>query len=138
MTREQFRQLADAWGGDVDRWPPQWQADAHAFARTAAGTDILDDQRRLDRLLAAAPPISDERSDRAAFAVLQRIAGTGRAAPWYRRVLRQAAFLPAASLACSAVIGLWLAGALPYHQQEAASVVSMVLDSSADPFWGMQ
>jgi hypothetical protein len=37
------------------------------------------------------------------------------------------------------MVGLWLAGALPYHgPQEALSVVSMVFDSADAGWWGVQ
>ena len=140
MTLDQFRELAEIWGGDIDRWP----AAMHAAARDMASGDearrILTEQLRLDRLLSSAPDVSGDRAARAAFAVLQSLAKGDRDPPWYRRLLRPASFVPAASLACSAMVGLWLAGALPYHQQQeqALSVVSMVFDSSAVTLWGSQ
>ena len=54
-------------------------------------------------------------------------------------MFRPASLFPAASLACSAMVGLWLAGALPYQQpQQALSVVSMVFESTTVAWWGVQ
>ena len=74
------------------------------------------------------------------FAVLQRMAVADRKLPWFRRGLRPSSLFPATSLVCSALIGLWLAGALPYHQEppDALAVVSMVFDSSTLSLGGPQ
>jgi hypothetical protein len=89
-------------------------------------------------LFAIAPDVSDQRAGRLGFAVLQRLAKGDRDRPWFRQLWRPASLFPAASLAGSAMVGLWLAGALPYHQQGALSVVSMVFDSSTVTLWGVQ
>jgi hypothetical protein len=139
MTLDQFRKLAEIWGGDIDRWPAAMQAAARDMAVGDEAGRILAEQLRLDRLFSVAPDVSDERAGRIGFAVLQRLAMADRDPPWFRRLLRPASFVPAASLACSAMVGLWLAGELPYlQQQEALSVVSMVFDSSAVALWGVQ
>jgi hypothetical protein len=139
MTLDQFRMLAEIWGGDIDRWPAAMQAAARDMANGDEAGRILAEQLRLDRLLSMAPDVSDDRAGRIGFAVLQHLAKADRDLPWFRRLLRPASFVPAAGLACSAVAGLWLAGALPYHQQEQAlAVVSMVFDSSAVTLWGVQ
>jgi hypothetical protein len=139
MTLDQFRKLAEIWGGNIDRWPAAMQAAARDMAVGGEAGRILAEQLRLDRLLSVAPDVSDDRAGRIGFAVLQRLAMADRHAPWFRRLLRPASYVSAAGFACSAMVGLWLAGALPYHQQEEAlSVVSMVFDSSAVTLWGMQ
>ncbi|MBC7580574.1 MAG: hypothetical protein H7312_24930 [Tardiphaga sp.] len=139
MTRDQFQQLADTWGGDIDRWPAAVRTAARGIAATADGAAILREQRGLDRLFATAPEVGSARAGRAGLAVLQRIAQAQAAPPWYRRVLRPVSMIPATSLACSALLGIWLAGALPYdHSDEAISVVSMLLDSSVMSPWGVQ
>lgn len=138
MTLDQFRQLAAIWGGDIERWPAATQAGARDIAAGDEARRILAEQLRLDRLFSTAPDVSDDRAGRAGFSVLQRLAEADRDPPWFRRVWRAGSFVPAASLACSAMVGLWLAGALPYHRQEQAlSVVSMVFDSSTVTFWGL-
>lgn len=139
MTLDQFRRLAGIWGGDIDRWPEAAQAGARVLATDDEASRILEQELRLDRWFAAAPEVSEHRAGRIGFAVLQRLAGTDRDRHWLRRWLRPASLFPAASLAGSAMVGLWLAGALPYHpQQDALSVVGMVFDSSTVTLWGVQ
>jgi hypothetical protein len=139
MTLDQFRQLAETWGGDIDRWPAALQAAARDVAANDEGERILKDELRLDRWLSIAPEVSEARAGKIGFAVLQRIAQVGRGQPWFRRLFRPVSFVPAASLVCSAMVGLWLAGALPYSgPHEALSVVSMVFDSSDTGLWGVQ
>jgi len=110
MTLEQFRQLAETWGGDIDRWPAASQDAAREIAAGEQAGRILDEQLRLDRLFSLAPKMDEGRAGRAGFAVLQRMAG------------------------------LWLAGALPYRHAvpDALSVVSMVFDSSTISVGGQQ
>jgi hypothetical protein len=140
MTLEQFRQLAETWGGDIARWPAATQDAARAMALDEQAARILDEQLRLDRLFSLAPPVDEGRAGRAGFAVLQRMAVADRKLPWFRRGLRPSSLFPATSLVCSALIGLWLAGALPYHQEppDALAVVSMVFDSSTLSLGGPQ
>lgn len=140
MTLEQFRQMAETWGGDIARWPAAEQDAARATATEEQAAAILDEQLRLDRLFSLAPTVDEGRASRAGFAVLQRMADADRKLPWFHRGLRPSSLFPATSLACSALIGLWLAGALPYHQEppEALSVVSMVFDSSTLSLGGPQ
>jgi hypothetical protein len=140
MTLEQFRQLAETWGGDIDRWPVATQDAAREMARDEQVGRILDEQLRLDRLFSLAPKLDEGRAGRAGFAVLQRMAGADRKLRWFRRGLRPSSLLPATSLVCSALVGLWLAGALPYRHQppDALAVVSMVFDSSTISVGGPQ
>lgn len=139
MTRDQFRQLAESWGGDIDRWPVITQAAARGFAATTEGAMILEEQRGLDRLFAAAPEVSGARAGRAGLAVLQRIAQAQAVPPWYRRILQPFSMVPVTGLACSVLLGVWMAGSLPYHpSDEAMSVVSMLFDSSVISPWGVQ
>ncbi|MCG6207287.1 hypothetical protein LPW26_21790 [Rhodopseudomonas sp. HC1] len=139
MTPERFRELAEIWGGDIERWPKaEWPA-AREIARTDAGSAILREQHPLDALLASAPDVSPARADRAALAVLGAIAASESRPPWYRRWLQPVSLLPAGSLACSALLGIWLAGALPYHQDEqAVATVAAVFDASVISLWGNQ
>lgn len=139
MTRDQFRRLAETWGSDIARWPVATQVAARAFAATEDGAAVLDEQRGFDQLFATAPEVARARAQRASLAVLHRIAQAPEAQPWYRRLLQPVSMIPATSLACSALMGIWLAGALPYyHSNEALSVVSMLFDSSVISPWGMQ
>lgn len=140
MTLEQFRQLAETWGGDIDRWPAATQDAAREMATGEQAGRIVGEQLRLDRLFSLAPKMDEGRAGRAGFAVLQRMAGADRKLPWFRRGLRPSSLLPATSLVCSALVGIWLAGALPYrhHPPDALSVVSMVFDSSILSLGGLQ
>jgi hypothetical protein len=140
MTLEQFRQLAETWGGDIDRWPAASQDAARDMAAGERAGRILDEQLRLDRLFSLAPKMDEGRAGRAGFAVLQRMADVDRKPRWFRSALRPSSLLPASSLVCSALVGLWLAGALPYRHgpADALSVVSMVFDSSIIFAGGLQ
>jgi hypothetical protein len=140
MTLEQFRQLAETWGGDIDRWPAATQDAAREMAAGEQAGRILAEQLRLDRLFSLVPEMDEGRAGRAGFAVLQRMAAADRKLPWFRRGLRPSSLLPATSLVCSALVGLWLAGALPYrnHPPDALAVVSMVFDSSILSLGGLQ
>jgi hypothetical protein len=139
MTLDQFRQLAETWGGDIDRWPATTQEAARKIAARPEGLAVIDEHRRLDTFFAAAPEVSATRAGQMGFAVLRRIARAPAAPPWYRRMLQPASLLPAAGLTCSILVGTWLAGSLPYHRREGGiAVVSMVFDSSAVSLWGVQ
>jgi hypothetical protein len=131
MTLDDFRRLAEVWGGDIDRWPASEQAAARKLAVTAEGAAILRDEQHFDRLLSQTPQVGEDRTGRAAFAVMQRLAEEGQPQPWYRALWRMDRLVPAASLACSAVLGLWLASVLPAQPPESASVLTMVFDSGS-------
>jgi hypothetical protein len=52
MTLDRFRALADAWGGDLSRWPASEQAAARSLMESApAARAELDDARSFDALL---------------------------------------------------------------------------------------
>ena len=139
MTPDRFRELAETWGGDVVRWPEAERTAALEIARTEPGAAILRAQRAFDALLAAPPDVPPARAGRAALSVLQAIAANEARPPWYRRWLRPVSLLPAGSLACSALLGLWLGSALPYRQDDqAAATVAAVLDVSVISLWGNQ
>jgi len=139
MTLDQFRQLAEMWGGDPGRWPADTRAAAQVIAASEPGAAILREQLAFDALLSAPPEIGPARAARAGLAVLQRIAANDARLPWYRRLWQPASLLPAGSLACSALVGFWLAVALPYHQpQEALAAVDAVFDASAFTPWANQ
>ena len=59
MTYERFEHLADAYGGDLRRWP----ADQRAFAESLVAADpaarvLLDEAAALDALLDASPSVA--------------------------------------------------------------------------------
>ena len=142
MTPEQFRQLAETWGGDVERWPAPTREAARRIAATAEGAAVLDQQSRFDRLLAVAPEIETARADRSSFLVLQRLSAMPQQhrPAWYRRLLRWPELVPAASLACSAIVGVWLAGTIPYVHtpSDPLSVMSGVFDIYAIGYGSVQ
>ncbi|MBI5129939.1 MAG: hypothetical protein HZA66_10895 [Rhodopseudomonas palustris] len=139
MTLDRFRELADSFGGDVERWPEAEREAARAIARSDAGAAILREHRAFDRLLAIPPEIAPGRAGRASLSVLQRIAAQDAFPPWYRRWLQPTSLLPVGSFACSALLGLWLAVELPYHRDEqAVAAVAAVFDASVITLWGNQ
>jgi hypothetical protein len=137
MTLEEFHRLADTWGGDIERWPAQRRVEARQCAATEEGASILADAQRLDALLAEAPDVTSDRAARAAFAVVQRIAAEGeggsRQGAWWLPNWRFPNWLmPAASVACSALIGISLATMVPYRQSdEPTLLLSAILDSGS-------
>lgn len=59
MTQDRFEHLADAYGGDIDRWPATEQATARAWfdANTGSAQALLDEAAGLDWILDAAPAV---------------------------------------------------------------------------------
>jgi hypothetical protein len=51
MDIARFSQLAEAYGGDIERWPPEHRDSARALAHHAEGKSILAGAASLDRLL---------------------------------------------------------------------------------------
>jgi len=134
MTLEEFRRLADTWGGDIDRWPPRTQGAARQRAATREGTEILAQAGQLDAWLAGAPVVATDRAARAAFAVVQRIAAEDpapmRPAGWWRRTW----LMPVAGFAFSALMGVSLATLAPYGGSDrSASVLRAILDTGSLP-----
>ena len=137
MTIDEFKTLAEAWGGDIARWPPHLRAAAQALAQTPVGMAALDEARRLDRLIATATPeIGAERINRALFNVATAIAAVdrprSRVARWW--------LVPAASFACAAMVGISLGVMHPLsslrRSADATSVLSIILgDDSIETSW---
>ena len=139
MTIDEFKTLAEAWGGDIARWPPHLRAAAQALAQTPIGRAALDEAQRLDRLIATATPeIGAERINRALFNVATAIAAADRPPP--RSRVARWWLVPAASFACAAVVGISLGVTHPLssfqRSADAASVLSIILgDDSIEPNW---
>jgi hypothetical protein len=135
MTLKEFRALADTWGGDVERWPAASVEAARQIAKTPEGAEVLAEAGTLDALFGAKPNVSRERAERAAHAVVVTIAaGTGReqrTGGWLRGFDPASWFLPAASIACSALIGISLAMLLPSGGDQETVVLSMLIDSGS-------
>ena len=133
MTIDEFRQLAEAWGADIARWPPHRRRAAEKLAHTPAAATILEEEQRLDRLIAmSAPEIDADRINRAAFNVATAIAADGeRTTPAMSKLARWW-LVPSASFACAAVVGISLGVTLPLsslqRSADARNVLSAVLD----------
>lgn len=75
MKIERFQHLAEAFGGDLSRWPQAEQSAAGALLRTdAAARRIVAEAQSLDALLArAAQPVDAPCVDRTAAAIFARL-----------------------------------------------------------------
>ncbi|MFJ6326003.1 MULTISPECIES: hypothetical protein [unclassified Rhizobium] len=51
MSSERFAELADAYGGDISRWPQEERAAAREYAAQNSAYDVLDHAADLDALL---------------------------------------------------------------------------------------
>ena len=122
MTRERFAELAEAFGGDIDRWPASEQDQARAFwgANLSDAQGLLDEAHGLDALLAASPEpqmsgVLRETIVRSAGPA-PRPAGEGRAPvrrPAWRSPMRWASGLGlAAACAAGVVFGATFSGQL--------------------------
>jgi hypothetical protein len=152
MTREEFIRLAETWGGDMSRWPMSAQDRARDFAATEDGEKILQVAEQFDQQISIAPHVEQRRADAASLAVLRRIAAAEKrlAAPRFARVWPGAwlravsqAFprpwaLPAASLACSLLIGMSLGAIVPptRHSDGPQMPLDLILDTGFTPLWG--
>ncbi|MDX2203633.1 MAG: hypothetical protein NW223_12850 [Hyphomicrobiaceae bacterium] len=134
MTVDELRTAASRWGADVDRWPPQLQAAARALALTPQGQQVLEQERRLDALLARRPVVSGARAQRATLGVLNRLA-EAEARSTRRFALADLLrdwLVPTASLAGSAAIGISLALGLPQHAPAPeVTAFHLILDSTS-------
>lgn len=134
MTLEEFRTLAETWGGDVERWPEARRTAGRVLAARPEAAAILAEARRLDERLARRPDVSPERAQRAAHAVALKLAAQSAETKgvWSLLFPRQW-LMPAASLACSVIIGVSLGVALPYPRAERdqGMVLGVILDSTS-------
>jgi hypothetical protein len=138
MTRDEFKVLAETWGGDIARWPEPMRAQATVLAQTPAARAILDEARELDRLIAGgAPDIEDDRVNRAMFQVATTLAAAPVAAPARSRFARVPLtrwLAPAASFACAAIIGASLAFVHPLplarSPSDSGTMLTLLLDSA--------
>jgi hypothetical protein len=150
MDLSEFRRLAEAWGGDIGRWPEARRAPARRIAATAEGAAILSAAEQLDALLAAPLAIAPDRTAHAAAQVMQRLAAPPqppRVRLWWlaavaaarpRLRLQPQLGFAAASLALSVAVGASLATAFPWHQAAPAdqTLLALILDSaSPGNFW---
>jgi hypothetical protein len=139
MTFDEFRRLAETWGGDLKRWPEASQPAARRIAATPEGAEVLEQASQLDTQFAKRPTVSVDRSRRVMHAVALDIA-----ADLERTANRRWTWdfgnwlVPAGSMACSALLGISLAMLLPASDQP-TMVLSMLLDTgSMIPGWTLQ
>jgi hypothetical protein len=134
MKLDEFRRLAEARGGDLNRWPDHLREEAAAIAGTSGGAAILVEAEELDRLLAdAAPHIADMRVERAIHGVVTRLAQPQPARGGGLRAMMEGWFIPAAGFACAALIGALIAFADPIgidqgDDDDARTLLSMIVD----------
>lgn len=132
MNRDRFAALAEAFGGDLRRWPAAEREAARAFRQAQPGVcePLLAEAGRLDSVLEGlAPP-------QPSAALRDRILAL---APQARRPLfslgrlRQAApwLAPGAGLAAACAAGAWL-GVSASHTAETRMRADTVLVASAD------
>jgi hypothetical protein len=130
MTRERFEDLAQAYGGDLDRWPP----DAAASARALLGAEpelgaVLGEAGAIDALLAAsaAPTFSGILREKV-IAAAPRLAGA-----WSRTTR----WLSGAGLAAACAAGVILGANMSDHfvgdpAAEALATASTSFDAQTD------
>jgi hypothetical protein len=140
MTLEDFRRLAETWGGDLGRWPAAERDAARALAATPQGRAILERARQLDALMAAPPDVPPERVRGAVHAVVLQVAADAERTSRSRWSWDLPGwFVPAMSVACSALIGISLGMALPSGDAPEPMVLGMILDSgSIAADWSLQ
>ncbi|WP_029415933.1 hypothetical protein [Brevundimonas bacteroides] len=130
MNADRMRELAEAWGGDLRRWPAAERSAAEDFAATRpeAADRALFEARQLDAALDAAPRVvvSTALSDR----VIASAQGAGlkaRAAwPGLRRLLWIGGASWAAAACAGVMFGLTLTGDLERQAQ-----LDLVLDQAS-------
>lgn len=138
MTLDEFTRLADAWGGEVERWPEATRLAAQSLASTPEGAAILKAACELDETIARlAPDIGDERVGRAMFAVINTIAAPAPAIPPARRWFGSSGLawlVPATGFACAAFLGVSLAARLPvdltHRPADAAALMAVLIDTA--------
>jgi hypothetical protein len=130
MNAERMRDLAEAWGGDLRRWPTAEREAAEAFARIQpeAAERALFEARQLDAALDAAPRavVSTELRDRV-IASAQAAGLKARAAwPGLRRLL----WIGGASWAAAACAGVMF-GLTVTSDLESQAQLDLVFDQAS-------
>jgi ferric-dicitrate binding protein FerR (iron transport regulator) len=98
MTLERFKELLDAFGADLGRWPDAEQAAARALiARMPEAQAALAEARRLDALLDLYDPPADRAAEARLRAALDAVPARAAVRP-ARRLWPQAAALAATLL----------------------------------------
>lgn len=130
MTTQRFCALAEAYGGDVNRWPAAEQPAARALlAEEASLTAVLSEAGAVDELLAASP-------DPLFSGVLREKLLAGAPKP-IRRVASAARWLSGAGLAAACAAGILIGATYSDHiigdpNDSVVAEASTSFDSGAD------
>jgi hypothetical protein len=140
MTLDEFRELAEAWGADIARWPEHLRASAGELGRQPEAMAVLAEAERFDCLISAAKPkVSADRVNQAVVSVAALVAADGRPRGFHAVFLRPWWLVPAASFSTAAVLGLSLGLMKPLNTLRGSSdapVLTMILDAgSFGPDW---
>ena len=113
LTLGRFKELVEAYGANLDRWPEAERADAVSLAGTSPEADHwLAEARQLDGLLHGKPPVEVSASLRAAVAAIPaRYPRAEAVGAWWPF---QSVWRPVVTLLASAICGLssgWLSAA---------------------------
>jgi hypothetical protein len=154
LTLAQFKEMAAAYGADLERWPEELRREAHRLLRdSAAARAALVDEREVDSALKQASARADARRVSAGGpdAALERLrtrvvahlasstAGRGRGAAWLERLralhMSRRRWLAVATLSGAAAVTGLLLGALYPWPASSPDLVSMLQMSSLS-LWG--
>ncbi|NWG23499.1 MAG: hypothetical protein HXY30_03625 [Pseudorhodoplanes sp.] len=143
MTLDEFRRLAECWGGDIRRWPGPRSDETERLAQTPEGEAILAEARELDALLAAsAPQVSERRAADAIHAVVTRLAAeTAKPRPTASLFRLPRWLIPSAGFACAAMIGIGIGIAYPLVSPDTDAQIALaaILEGgSLGPEWVLQ
>jgi hypothetical protein len=135
MTLDEFRELAEAWGADIARWPEHVRRSAAELASEPEAMAVLAEAERFDRLIGVAnPKVSADRVDQAIFNVVTQVASDGRPAGSHRVSLLPRWLIPAASFATAAVLGVSLGLMKPLSTLRSSNdtaMLTMILDAGS-------
>jgi hypothetical protein len=135
MTLDEFRELAEAWGADIARWPEHPRMSAAELARQGEAMAVLAEAERFDRLISVAKPnVQADRVDQAIFNVVTLLAANSRPASSHRVSLRPRWLIPAAGFATAAVLGVSLGLMKPLNTLRSSNdtaMLTVILDTGS-------
>jgi hypothetical protein len=135
MTLDEFRELAEAWGADIARWPEHLRMSAAELARRPEAMAVLAEAERFDRLISAAgPKVVADRVDQAIFNVVTLVAADSRPAGFRGMSLLPRWLIPATSFATAAVLGVSLGLMKPLNvlgNSNDTAILTMILDAGS-------
>jgi hypothetical protein len=132
MTEERFSALADAYGGDIARWPADEQADAKAWrvANAPRAVAILNEASTLDLMLGSAVVAAP------GFVLRDRIVASARVA---RKPVRTLLWASATGMMAACAAGVMMGvnmsdRLLPDPAAESVAQTATVFDGTASYF----